>query len=137
MQALSISESSRPTALTLAPMSAAVAAIWHQLQAEMLKENHGLATVPAGAIVLASPTTDCPARFHHGNDYTMLTVGSCGNEDTYIKRHSRPASWSATMWHPAHWRHSMYRLDAQGRPWSAYGEPHVIDDFGSLVPVAA
>jgi len=140
MQALSISESSRPPALTHAPMSASVAANWHQLQAETMKESHSPATVPPGATVLpALPALASDDYYfsHHGNTH-MLAIGSSDNSDTYSKRHRCPDSWVGLVkWNPAHWTQSLCRTDAQGRAWTCSGGDYVIDDFGSLVQVPA
>ena len=125
------------TVLTLVPMSTVAARLWHQLQSEVIKETHGVATVPPGAIVLPALPTDHPARFRDEYSQTTMTLGNRDNTDRYIKRHSCPKSWSADMWHPAHWRHSLEREDAQGRSWSCAGGIYVTNDFGDLVQVAA
>ena len=125
------------TAPTLTPMSPAVARLWHQLQSEFIKETHGVATVPPGAIVLPALPADQPAYFRPGVDCTVLVIGGAGNEDTYYKRHACPDGWETSWWNPAYWSLSQSRRDAQGRSWNCSGGDYVMDDFGDLVQVPA
>ena len=122
----------------LVPVSRAVARLLHQLQAEMIKETHGLATVPPGAIVL--PGVDGAKWQFSGDDtHEVLTIGGDGNSDRFTKRWLCPDSWknSCVPWHQSHRRLNMDRTDAAGREFSHSGEVYVMDDFGSLVEVAA
>lgn len=124
-------------ALTLAPMSPAVAKIWHQLQAAMLKETHGLDVVPAGAIVLPPLPQDRRVSFESGySDSTILTIGDGDNSDTFTKYWTMPPSWDR-FWNQAHWRSNFHRTGPDGLSWSASGGAYVVDDFGDLVEVAA
>ena len=123
-------------AITLAPMSPAVAKLWHQLQAAMLQETHGLDVVPAGAIVL--PPLPKTRKVNFGTGYSgsiILTIGDGDNSDTFTKYWTMPPGWDR-FWDPAHWRLNMSRSGPDGRHWSAAGGAYVMDDFGDLVEVA-
>jgi len=124
-------------ALTLAPMSPAVAKIWHQLQAAMLKETHGLDVVPTGAIVLSPLSIGFEFRSHHDGSAIVLSIGDGrDNVDAFTKYVEMPNGWE-NFWNPAHWHLTMARTDKQGRRWSTSEGAYVMDDFGDLVPVSA
>ncbi|MDP3228490.1 MAG: hypothetical protein Q8N13_11015 [Acidovorax sp.] len=121
--------------LTLAPMSPVVAKLWHQLQAAMLKETHGLDVVPAGAIVLQPLPQDRRVTFESGcYDSTILSIGDGDNSDTFTKYWTMPPRWDR-FWDQAHWRLNVSRTGPDGPVFSASGGAYVIDDFGDLVKV--
>lgn len=64
----------------------------------------------------------------------MEVSDSHGASDTLYRHLVRPEGWF--YWHPSYWAGFSERKDREGRLWAAYGGPrHVIDDFGTLVPV--
>lgn len=126
------------TPLTLAPMSPAVAKVWHQLQAAMLKEAHSVDAVPAGVIVLPALPQDRTANFKPGyvGDRIILQLGCDDNEDTYTQYWSCPTGWER-FWNQSHWHLNRVRRGPDGDLWSASGGRYVVDNFGDLVEVAA
>ncbi|HYW57704.1 MAG TPA: hypothetical protein VE934_12130 [Polaromonas sp.] len=123
-------------ALTLAPMSPAVAKVWHKLQATMLKETHGVDTVPPGAMVLPPLPEDRPLCFRHDSsgDTVVLYMGVTGHNDAFTKYWTMPEGWEG-FWNQARWRLNRYRPGPDGNSWSTAGGAYVMDDFGDLVQV--
>ncbi|MGE0329711.1 MAG: hypothetical protein AB7P37_03350 [Ramlibacter sp.] len=123
-----------PTSVTLAPLSPALAALIHQVQAEAVA-----AATPAplaeGAIVLPA-LQSAPWTYRESSKTTWLEcfVGE-DHAEMFVKLGVNDNGWAVELWHPAYWYQHLVRTDDQGRRWRAEGPAHVMDDFGFLVPV--
>lgn len=65
-----------------------------------------------------------------------------GNACEMYRTRTEPESWRNNIymqghWHPARWYGSQTLVDASGNEWRRDLAPHVCDDFGNLVQVAA
>jgi len=122
--------------LVLAPVSPAVAKLLHQLQTQLIKEadeHQAIAADPMGA--LQSPVR----RFDHAD---RIEYQGSNGKDTWRRRRVCPQGWGGAdgvPWHPSHWLIDSDRIDSAGRRWHLGSDliltPHVMDDFGTLVPV--
>jgi hypothetical protein len=64
----------------------------------------------------------------------------CGYSLRISRTRFEPENWKGAIymsgkWRPGQWRVTETRLDDQGREWECYLGPHIVDDFGTLVPV--
>lgn len=121
--------------IVLAPVSPAIAALLHQLQAQIIKEAEEL-QAPAVGFDSRPPL---PYFTDHGDADFVRYFDGKGNTDDFRRRRFCPESWAdgSVPWHPSHWRLYQTRVDNEGAHWSSAGRSqiHVIDDFGYLVPL--
>ncbi len=89
----------------------------------------------SGAIVLPAPGS-APWTYRESSNTTRLEcfVGE-DHAEVFVKLGVNDNGWAVELWHPAYWYQHLVRTDDQGRRWRAEGAPHVMDDFGFLVPV--
>lgn len=121
--------------IVMAPVSRPMAALLHQLQAQIIREA-GDRAGEDGSVVLRPGALRINSYSYHDADYVRLH----GENDrilSMIRRRFCPDSWrqSGVPWHPSHWRCEETRTDAADRRWVTEQVICVTDDFGSLVEV--
>lgn len=126
-----------PASVTLAPVSPALAALIHQVQAEAVAAATP-APLPEGAIVVLPRPADVRVRnaYHReSNGYRSLTAYFADGTELQLQTccctDPEYKSLAAGIWYGSH-----SLLDTAGREWtSRFRTQFVIDEFGTLVPV--
>lgn len=131
---------SRARKQAAAPFSPTAAKLIQQIQAEA--RDSLLAELSAKDAITVLHGFDAKTkRVCTRNDH--LTVrDDKGNRCDIYRHRTEPESWRdkaymAGHWNPAWWYGSTTLVDTNGHEWSREFEPHVCDDFGNLVQVAA
>lgn len=121
-------------ALTLAPMSGAVAAIWHQLQAEILKEMPSPVARLEGSVVL-QPMTGGKTEFRSAYQESAVCMEIEGPAFSMNLYRTYITDSDGRFHYPGKWWGMQTRKDQHGAWWSKRTEIFVCDDFGNLVEV--
>lgn len=131
--------SSNDGAVVLAPVSPAVAALLHQLEAEAIER---LEALPAPGSIVITPEPPARAkRWHHHENSGCREVRGQTADFTYkiaLRSFFGEGAWVHELGHEprfGRWSGEERRIDTSGRMWEAYVGYHVIDNFGDLVPV--
>lgn len=130
--------SNESSAIVLAPVSARLAGLLHELQAQVLKDiqagNDGRA-VPPGAIVL-QPRSKC-RKYVYTDSAGVRSVTCHFEKGEIVSLACYRAVQAEHSLHPGCWYGDETLCDEQGRTWRHYTGAHVINDFGDLVPAKA
>lgn len=125
-------QSTQPCTITLAPVSPALAALLHQLQAQIIREASEAVRDPLGPLWAPVTRVDAGDR---------ITYRAENGKEVWTRRRYCPNGWggpAGVPWHPSHWLLDAARVDQAGRTWALQDaitiQPHVTDDFGNIVP---
>lgn len=123
---------------TTTQLSPAAQALIEQIHADAVAETLTQLSARDGVVVLHSIDRD-KAWFEFRSN-GMIYRDPAGNSMEAFFRREEPEQWRANyymrgVWHPAIWEVSLDRVDQNGREWRCRLGFHVIDDFGTLVPV--
>jgi hypothetical protein len=125
-----------PQGVVLAPVSPAVAALLHELQAQIIREADE-ACAPSGAITLSEATGERKVKHRVGyagcSQYVEVESKGFHNSvgHAHVPKAGREEYWKGA----AIWNGTEHRTDSHGNTWWRYYPDMVTDDFGSLVPV--
>lgn len=140
------------SALVSAPVTPAVAELLHAMQAEAIAaadqaraEGYEQArrdlNLPAKIAAVVLPL---PERFHsqtyyehHGYRTVVCRARDYGAEINLQTNYRGDPDYPHSFTRPGIWYGTEEHLDVNGKRWKTSAPLHVMDDFGSLVPVGA
>jgi hypothetical protein len=126
-------------ALTLVPVSPAIAKLLHELQGQIIREaTDAAAVLPPGAVViLPSPAERASSHILHseGRGFRCLDVTFADGCSMHLQTPCcADPEWGSSR--PGRWYGREERRDTSGSRWEHFlPDYHVMDDFGALVPM--